>query len=105
MKKLNHIPVVRAELLIRKPVAEVFEAFADPAITTKFWFTKSSGRLEAGKHIRWDWEMYGVSDDIHVEEIELNERIRIASSDNTKVEWIFTQRADNETYVTITNSG
>jgi uncharacterized protein YndB with AHSA1/START domain len=44
-------------MLIRKPVAEVFEAFVNPDITTKFWFTKSSGRLEAGKQVQWEWEM------------------------------------------------
>ncbi|HZG17502.1 MAG TPA: SRPBCC family protein [Candidatus Bathyarchaeia archaeon] len=105
MATLNHEPIAKAEMLIRKPVEEVFEAFMDPAITTKFWFTKSSGRLQAGKHVRWDWEMYGVFDDVYVEEIEVNKRIRIESSDSTKVEWIFTPRADNETFVTITNSG
>ncbi len=30
-------------MLIRKPVAEVFEAFVNPDITSKFWFTKGSG--------------------------------------------------------------
>jgi uncharacterized protein YndB with AHSA1/START domain len=44
-------------MLIRKPVAEVFEAFVNPDITMKFWFTKSSGRLEAGKQVQWEWEM------------------------------------------------
>ncbi|CAH1197868.1 hypothetical protein PAECIP111893_01028 [Paenibacillus plantiphilus] len=105
MAILNEIPAVKAEMLIRKPVEEVFEAFIDPAITTQFWFTKSTGRLEAGKRIRWDWEMYGVSDDIIVKEIEQNKLIRIESSDNTTVEWVFARRADNETFVTITNSG
>lgn len=105
MATLNHVPVVKAEMLIRRPVEEVFEAFIDPAITTKFWFTKSSGRLEAGKHVRWEWEMYGVSDDVYVKEIEKSKLIRIESSDNTEVEWIFTPRTDNETFVTITNSG
>lgn len=33
-------------MLIRRPVMDVFEAFIDPDITTTFWFTKSSGRLE-----------------------------------------------------------
>ena len=33
-------PVVKEEMLIRKPVHEVFEAFINPDITTKFWFTK-----------------------------------------------------------------
>ncbi len=43
MKKLflTKEPVVKAEMLIRKPVTEVFEAFIDPTITTNFWFTKS----------------------------------------------------------------
>ncbi|MEW9670136.1 SRPBCC family protein [Ammoniphilus sp. 3BR4] len=105
METLNHIPVVRTEMLIRRPVEEVFEAFIDPVITTKFWFTKSSGRLEAGKHVRWDWEMYGVGDTVLVKEIEPNKRILVESSDRTIVEWMFASRTDNETFVTITNSG
>ncbi|MCC3377983.1 polyketide cyclase, partial [Cohnella sp. REN36] len=59
---------------------------------------------EAGRHIRWEWEMYGVADDIYVKEVEQNKRILIESSDNTIVEWIFTPEADTETFVTITNS-
>jgi len=47
-------PVAKAEMLIRKPVAEVFEAFVNPAITSKFWFSKGSGRLEAGEQVQWD---------------------------------------------------
>lgn len=41
MTMLTQQPVVKAEMLIRKPVEEVFEAFVDPAVTTRFWFTKS----------------------------------------------------------------
>ncbi|TJY40853.1 polyketide cyclase [Cohnella pontilimi] len=105
MITLNEIPVVKAEMLIRKPVEEVFEAFVDPAVTTKFWFTKSSGRLEAGKRVRWDWEMYGVGDDINVEAVEPNERIQIKLSDGTSVEWIFSPRENTGTMVTIVISG
>ncbi|KAF0818165.1 Ligand-binding SRPBCC domain protein family [Bacillus sp. ZZV12-4809] len=61
MTNLNEVSFSKVEMLIRKPVHEVFEAFIDPSITTKFWFTKSSGRLEEGKRFRWDWKMYGVS--------------------------------------------
>jgi uncharacterized protein YndB with AHSA1/START domain len=39
-------------MLIRRPVAEVFDAFVDPKITSKFWFTKGSGKLEPGKRVR-----------------------------------------------------
>ena len=95
-------------MLIRKPASEVFEAFIDPAITSRFWFTKSTGRLEPGKHITWTWEMYNVSAEVDVKEIEINKRILIDwgnYSELTSVEWIFTPYEDGATYVTITNSG
>ena len=59
--QLTQVPISKTGMLIRKPVAEVFEAFINPDITTQFWFTKSSGRLQAGQQVQWDWEMYGVS--------------------------------------------
>jgi uncharacterized protein YndB with AHSA1/START domain len=49
---LKRVPVAKTGMLIRKPVAEVFEAFIDPGVTTKFWFTKGSGRLEVGKQVK-----------------------------------------------------
>ncbi|MGP0586641.1 SRPBCC family protein [Paenibacillus timonensis] len=98
-------PIVRSDMLIRKPVEEVFEAFINPEITTKFWFTKSSDRLETGKRILWEWEMYGVSDEIYVKEIEKNKRILVESSDGTHIEWLFTPRINNETFVSIENYG
>lgn len=69
-------PVARAQMLIRKPVAQVVEALVDPAVTSRFWFSRGSGRLEAGKRVRWDWEMYGVSAEVEVKAVEENERIR-----------------------------
>jgi len=100
--------IAKAEMLIRRPVAEVFEAFIDPAITTKFWFTKSSGRAEPGKQIHWDWEMHNASTDVNVKVVEPNKRILIEWGEpeqRTTVEWIFTARPDNTTFVSITNSG
>jgi uncharacterized protein YndB with AHSA1/START domain len=59
--QLTQPPVAKTAMLIRRPVAEVFDAFINPEITTKLWFTKSSGRLEVGKPVKWEWEMYNVS--------------------------------------------
>lgn len=99
-------PVVKAEMLIRRPVADVYEAFVDPAITSKFWFTKSSGRLESGKVIRWDWEMYAVSTQVTVKELEQNKRILIEWDDPPcPVEWLFAYRPDQTTLVSISNWG
>ncbi len=44
-EKTVNAPFVKADMLIRKPVSEVFEAMINPEITSKFWFTKSSGRV------------------------------------------------------------
>lgn len=33
-------PIAKAQLLIRKPVRQVFEALVDPAITSRFGFQK-----------------------------------------------------------------
>lgn len=46
------------QMLIRKPVSEVFNAFTDPVIITNFWFTKSSGKLVEGEEVVWRWDMY-----------------------------------------------
>lgn len=106
--QVTQVPIAKAEMLIRKPVAEVFEAFVNPEITTRFWFTKSSGRLEAGKHITWTWEMYNLSIHVDVKEVEVDKRILIEWGNYgsmTTVEWIFTPYENDTTYVSITNSG
>jgi uncharacterized protein YndB with AHSA1/START domain len=99
----------KAEMLIRRPPSEVFEAFIDPQVTTRFWFTKSSGRLEAGKRVTWEWEMYGVSADVNVKEIEKDKRILIDwpsyGGTRTTVEWIFTEHGRDSTFVSVPESG
>ncbi|WNR42084.1 SRPBCC family protein [Paenibacillus roseipurpureus] len=99
---MSQAPVARVEMLIRKPVQEVFEAFIDPAITTKFWFTKGSGRLVEGARVQWEWEMYGASAEILVKALEVNKRIVIDFGYH--VEWTFAAQADNTTFVTITST-
>lgn len=99
-------PEATAGMLIRRSVSEVFEAFVDPAITTRFWFSKGSGRLEPGATVRWDWEMYGVGTDVRVKAIEPGQRILIDwdLDDPTEVEWTLEPRGDC-TWVTVTNRG
>ena len=100
---------MRTQMLIRKPAPEVFEAFADPTITSRFWFTKSSGRIEPGVEIEWEWEMYNVSAKVKVKEVEENRRIVIEWGDEqdgfTTVEWRFFPWKDDTTFVTINEKG
>ena len=102
----NNMPTVETQMLIRKPISIVFQSFIDPAITTKFWFTKSSGQLEVGKTVTWEWEMYNVSSGIQVKEIIPNKKITIEWDDpTTTVDFEFTALTDNSTYVVIKNYG
>lgn len=104
----NQNPVAKTAMLIRKPVAEVFAAFINPEITTKFWFSKSTGILAAGKQVEWTWEMYNVSVPVVVKEIAPNEKIIIEWGNYqnlSTVEWHFEVFAENETYLSIVNSG
>ena len=105
---LKQVPITKTGMLIRKPVADVFEAFINPAVTAKFWFTKSSGRLEGGKQLQWEWEMYGISIPVTAKAIERNKRILIewvGYSGPTTVEWIFSPQKDGTTFVSITEIG
>ena len=105
---LNHMPVAKTGMLIRQPVANVFGAFVDPSITTRFWFTKSSGRLEVGKRITWEWEMYDASTHVTAKIVEPNKRVVIewdGYGGRTTVEWKFASQTNNATFVSITESG
>lgn len=98
----------KAEMLIRKPVAEVFQAFINPEITSKFWFTRGSGKLQEDQKTEWTWEMYGFSLTVVTKVIKEKHKIVIEwgnPDEITLVEWIFTSLDENETFVSITNSG
>lgn len=96
-------PIVRVQMLIRRPVAEVYRAFVDPEITSNFWYSRATGPLERGAKVTWYWEMYGVSANVTVKELEPNRRIVIEWP--TPVEWVLTEESPDTTFVVITASG
>ena len=100
------IPMVECQMMIRKPISEVFQAFVDPRVTTKFWFTKSSGKLDKGKTVTWEWEMYNVSAVVNVIDIIPNKKITINwGSPITTVDFEFSELSDESTYLVIKNYG
>jgi uncharacterized protein YndB with AHSA1/START domain len=110
MAQLTKSPSVNTGMLIRRRPHDVFEALADPAITTRFWYTKSSGRMQQGAQLTWEWEMYGVSGKVWVTEIETDRRIRFAwegydPANPTTVEFLFVPYDNDTTYVRITETG
>jgi uncharacterized protein YndB with AHSA1/START domain len=105
---LTRVPVARTGMLVRKPTPQVFEAVVNPEITSKFWFSKGSGRLETGKQVRWDWESHDVSVEVTARSVEPHSRVLIewpGYSGPTRVEWTFQSIPDGTTFVRVSESG
>lgn len=61
---------------ISKPVAEVFEAVADPAKLSNYFTTGGAkGRLETGKTVTWDFHDFPGAFPVEVVEVIPNEKI------------------------------
>ncbi len=105
---LSRVPIAKTGMLIRRPVEEVFQAIVNPEITSRFWFSKGSARLETGKTVRWEWESHGVSIDVLAKAVEPNTRVLIewpGYTGPTEVEWALQSIPDRTTFVRIRESG
>ncbi|WP_421730563.1 SRPBCC domain-containing protein [Brevundimonas sp.] len=61
---------------IARPVAETFEAVADPAKLSRYFTTGGAvGRLEAGKTVHWEFADFPGAFPVQVVEVVANERI------------------------------
>jgi uncharacterized protein YndB with AHSA1/START domain len=60
---------------IRKPAAEIFEAFVDPVKIGNFWFSSSSERWEEGKTITLRYDEYDAEGQIQILNIVDNKQI------------------------------
>jgi uncharacterized protein YndB with AHSA1/START domain len=107
---LTTVPTVKVGLLMRAPAQRAFQALHEPATTSRFWYTKSSGPMVPGAELRWEWEMYGASTNVAVEAVEVNRRIAFTwdaygHEIPTHVEFRFDPRGPDATYVEITEVG
>ena len=105
--RLTHVPPVKVGMPIRRPPSEVFSAFADPTVTTWFWFTHSTGRLAPGATVEWRWKVQEVSTKVFVREFDQDRRIFFEWNDEdpTTVEFRFLPWAEGSTYVQVTETG
>jgi len=61
---------IKAALQILKPVYDVFEAIVDPTKMSNYFISKSSGRMEEGKNLIWNFPEFGIDFPIRVGKIE-----------------------------------
>jgi uncharacterized protein YndB with AHSA1/START domain len=105
MQSQQYVPTANVKLLIRSPVQEVFGAFTDPHIITKFWLSRASAPLEVGKTVRWDFMVEGATVETTVKDLVPGKRIFVQWSNGSTVEWLFEERPGGGTIVQVENAG
>src|SRR5579875_2480344 len=97
---------IKAGLKVLKPVQQVFEAIVDPGQMAHYFIAKSTGRMEAGKTLIWQFPEFDMQFPIQVDKVKENEYISYywEDMDGTKTLVEVNLRAVNshETFVTIT---
>jgi uncharacterized protein YndB with AHSA1/START domain len=104
-KMKNQTLEIKVALQIQKPAREVFEAIADPEKMSKYFISKSSGKMEEDKQIKWRFPEFDIEFPIRVGKIEKNKYISYywkADDKELLVEMFLTPKEGEETIVTIT---
>ncbi len=104
----NQTLEIKAALQILKPVNEVFEAIIDPVKMSNYFISKSSGKIEEGKQIIWQFPEFDRSFPIRTGKIEENKYISFYwEMDGVEllVEMTLTPRGENSTLLTVTEKG
>ena len=73
--------VARAKMLIRRPAMEVFNAFVQPDLITKFWLKGTTGALGQGAQVEWQFMVPGATERVHVTAFDEPHRIAFAWSE------------------------
>lgn len=79
-------------MLVRRPAAEVYEAFADPDRVRRFWLAASSGRLETGTRVHWTFKVAGAETDVDVIEADPGRLLDLRWDDGQPVRITFEDR-------------
>ena len=96
---------IKAKLQILKPVNEVFEAIVDPSKMKNYFISKSSGRMEEGKQLLWQFPEFDMEFPVRVDKIEKDKYISYywnVDGMDLLVEMTLTPAGTDATIVTIT---
>jgi uncharacterized protein YndB with AHSA1/START domain len=101
----NNSLEIKAALQMSKPVNEVFEAIVDPLQMSNYFISKSSGKMEEGKQIIWQFPEFDTSFPVRIGKIEKNKYISFywdVDGIELLTEITLTPKVNNSTLVNIT---
>ena len=96
---------IKTALQIQKPVNEVFDAIVDPVKMSNYFISKSSGKMEEGKQILWQFPEFDLEFPVRIGKIEINSYISFyweMDGIELLVEMTLTDKDHSSTVVTIT---
>ena len=96
---------VNLQMGILKPVHDIFEAIVDPEKMKKYFISKSTGRIEDGKTLKWTWEDFDAEHEIKVKQAEKDKLVSFmwdGSGVECTVNISFESKSANKTLVKIT---
>ncbi|HEY6527305.1 MAG TPA: SRPBCC domain-containing protein [Cellvibrionaceae bacterium] len=94
-----------AEMLIYKPVSEVFSAFVNPRIIEKFWLKSASAPLTKNAIVEWEFMVQGAHEITTVIEFLESQTIAFTWSDGISVTIRFNQQSPTSTIVSVNATG
>jgi uncharacterized protein YndB with AHSA1/START domain len=92
----------QATLQIQKPVSEVFEAIVNPVHLTQYFISESSGRMETGKELTWEFGDFLGKFPVKVTEVQTNQSVSFVWDEETVVKITLEAQPDNRTVVKVT---
>ena len=95
----------RAEMLIRRPVDEVFEALVKPALLRKYWLNKASAPLGEGVSVDWEFLVPGATEVVTVTRFVQAEQIAFEWSNGNCVDIRFYPTGRSSTRVKVEVTG
>jgi len=99
---------VKVALQIQKPVSEVFEAIVNPELMSNYFISKSTGRMEEGSELSWNFPEFEIDFSIRVGKIEKDKYISYYWLNEDKellVEIMLCPVDNNSTLVSISENG
>jgi uncharacterized protein YndB with AHSA1/START domain len=95
----------KTSMLIRRPVAEVFGAFVDPSMITRFWLEATTGPLAKGAQVNWRFLVPGATETVTVTAFDDQSRIGFDWSDGISVNMTFEPYGKNSTRLAVEAMG
>lgn len=94
--------ISKATIQIQKPAADVFEAIVNPELMTKYFISQSSGRLEPGREVHWQFPEFPERFPVKTIQAELNRSISFVWDEETIVNITLEETSDSSTVVRVT---